>query len=86
MGDSEGEGSRHAAVHGVVKNWTQLSDKKNTRVSHSHYPPPHFAGSILFFGRERFLFFPLSSLLQLFPFSLLASSFAIVLVFHTLLP
>ena len=85
--DSEGQGSRRSAVHGVVKNWTQFSDNKNTNGSHSHHPPSHFAGSILFFGRrEFFLFLPLSSLLQLSPFSLLASSFAIPLVFHTLLP
>ena len=26
LGDSEGQGSLHAAVHGVTKSWTRLSD------------------------------------------------------------
>ena len=26
LGDGEGQGSWHAIVHGVAKNWTQLND------------------------------------------------------------
>ena len=25
-GDSEGQGNLHAAIHGIAKSWTQLSD------------------------------------------------------------
>ena len=31
LGDNEGQGTWHAAVHGLAKSWTQLSDWKPTR-------------------------------------------------------
>ena len=32
LGDSEGQGSWHAAVHGVAKSWTRLSDGTELKI------------------------------------------------------
>ena len=36
LGDSEGQGSLHAAVHGIAKSWIQLSDLTELKQPQRH--------------------------------------------------